>query len=132
MKTIELLEAGRITELRAVDLLKAYASELEKRPTEKVRNIFCGVTVTKNSEKNIILVQVLDSDQLWRITDEAEISKVVHDVITNNAKLVDKIRRNPKHLTKLRALVIENSQKRIDLTVAEDSIRQQLYPKDIL
>uniref|UniRef100_A0A1I7XTV0 BRCT domain-containing protein n=1 Tax=Heterorhabditis bacteriophora TaxID=37862 RepID=A0A1I7XTV0_HETBA len=89
---------GKITRLRAIETLKAYINEVETRSADQVFN---------------------DGD-LWRITDESSISILLNDIIKKNDKLVDKaIKGHMKSVSRLRNMLVESSEKRVDVEMAE-------------
>ncbi|KAF1763228.1 hypothetical protein GCK72_011494 [Caenorhabditis remanei] len=101
--------SGRLTRLRLLDLLRFYAT---------------------SSESEDVLEEVtefIDKNDFWRISDTEKIDKFVEESMTKNGKLAEKVRSgHAKSFNKMRNLMIETSEKRIELEDAEDAIRRFL------
>ncbi|KAK6040784.1 GatB/Yqey domain protein [Cooperia oncophora] len=103
MTVVEFYVGGRITKQRALATLRGFLSNLQD--AEQLFN-----------EKN-----------LWRITDETLIDEMVEAILTKNEKLLEKaLAGHAKSLTRLRGLVVDSSEKRIDADEAERAVLAKL------
>ncbi|KAK6016163.1 hypothetical protein OSTOST_18357, partial [Ostertagia ostertagi] len=75
----------------------------------------------------IVEFYLLNENNLWRITDETAINKVVEEVLAKNEKLLEKASAgHARSLTRLRNLVVDSSKKRIDVQQAENAVMASL------
>nr|CDJ86959.1 Glutamyl-tRNA(Gln) amidotransferase and Asn Gln amidotransferase domain containing protein [Haemonchus contortus] len=103
MTIVEFHAQGRITKLRALETLRAFLSKIGDAK------------------------QLFNDNNLWRITDESTINKMMEEVLAKNEKLVQKASNgHAKSLTKLRNLLVDSSKKRIDSEQAENAIVARL------
>ncbi|CAO4368306.1 unnamed protein product [Caenorhabditis nigoni] len=102
MTLLNLVRQRRLTHLRVLDLLRYYSTSSEGE-----------------SEGEVTLEDVtefVEKHQLWRIEDPREIERLVGELIRKNEKLVEKARNgNSKSFNRLRNLINEGSEKRIDM-----------------
>ncbi|VDO20971.1 unnamed protein product [Haemonchus placei] len=86
----------------------------------------CSLVFNKR-RRLIECCQLFNENNLWRITDEATINKMMEEVLAKNEKLVQKASTgHAKSVTKLRNLLVDSSKKRIDSEQAENAIVARL------
>ncbi|KAK6101807.1 aspartyl/glutamyl-tRNA(Asn/Gln) amidotransferase B subunit [Brugia pahangi] len=106
VETVHLFHTKRLTKLTTFDLLRRYIeAELDKSPTE-----------------------IINEENLWRIHDKDEIIQIAEKVIRENDKLVKKIQKSgaKRHATKLRAAVLNECNRRIEVDEISEIIRRKL------
>ncbi|WKY00787.1 hypothetical protein Q1695_015091 [Nippostrongylus brasiliensis] len=97
MTIVELYGSGRITKLRALETLRAFVNDL------------------------------FEANNLWRITEPEVIERMLDEVLAKNQKVFEKARAgHAKSITKLRALLVDHSNKRIEIDQVEEAIRVKL------
>ncbi|KAE9411980.1 hypothetical protein Angca_000267, partial [Angiostrongylus cantonensis] len=68
-----------------------------------------------------------DTENLWRITDENTIHKMVEEMFERNEKIVDKaIAGHAKSVATLKRLLVDHSGKRIDVDDVLNAITKKL------
>ncbi|VDM65540.1 unnamed protein product [Strongylus vulgaris] len=95
---------GKITKLRALEALRLFATNIQDAK------------------------EYFEKANAWRITDEQMILSMTEDILKRNGKLVEKaMAGHAKSLSKLKKLLIDQSDKRIEIEDAERAVARKIW-----
>ncbi|KHJ87985.1 hypothetical protein OESDEN_12225 [Oesophagostomum dentatum] len=103
MAVVEFYVGGKVTKLRALEALRLFVTEVH------------------DAEK------YFDRNNAWRITHEGTILAMAEAVMKKNGNLVRKaMGGHAKSMAKLRKLLVDESEKRIEIEDAEKAIKSEI------